>query len=116
MPEVVLPEDINFAYYLPSPRHQAREHHPDNFLNDFSEVSAALPEEEIVAESERCLHCGDCYDCGNCLNYCPDSAITIDESGRLRIDYDYCKGCGICLHECPCSAIEYSISEEVIMS
>ena len=116
VPEVVLPEYINFTYYLPSPRHQAREHHPANLLNDFNEVTAAMPVDEVVAESARCLHCGDCYECGNCLNYCPDSAISIDEQGRLRIDYDYCKGCGICLHECPCSAIEYSQSEEEILS
>ena len=116
VPEVVLPEDINFTYYLPSPRHIETEHHPKSFLDDFTEVKAALPVDEVVAESARCLHCGDCYECGNCLNYCPDSAISIDERGRLRIDYDYCKGCGICLHECPCSAIEFESLEEVSLS
>jgi 2-oxoacid:acceptor oxidoreductase gamma subunit (pyruvate/2-ketoisovalerate family)/2-oxoacid:acceptor oxidoreductase delta subunit (pyruvate/2-ketoisovalerate family) len=112
VPEVVLPDDINFTYYLPSARHQGKQHHPGNFFQNFSEVTAGITEEDAVAESARCLHCGDCYDCGNCLNYCPDSAISVDEHGRLRIDYDYCKGCGICLHECPCSAIQFGLTEE----
>jgi 2-oxoacid:acceptor oxidoreductase gamma subunit (pyruvate/2-ketoisovalerate family)/2-oxoacid:acceptor oxidoreductase delta subunit (pyruvate/2-ketoisovalerate family) len=113
VPEVVLPEDINFTYYLPSPRHSGPVYHPADLYLDFTEVSEGIPEEEIVAEGNRCLHCGDCYSCGNCLNYCPDSAIFIDESNRIRIDYDYCKGCGICLHECPCSAIQYEKTESV---
>ena len=111
LPEVVLPKDINYTYYLPTPRHQTPLHHPDHFHNDFTEVKKDMDEMDIVAETERCLHCGDCYLCGNCFNYCPDAAIHIDEKGRLRIDYDYCKGCGICVQECPCSAIDYKLSE-----
>ena len=68
-------------------------------------------EEEIIKETDRCMHCGECFSCGNCYNYCPDAAIHIDDDGRLRIDYDYCKGCGICVRECPCSAMEFKLSE-----
>jgi len=111
MPEVVLPDKINFAYYLPSPRYNGEEHFPKDLYNDFSEVVSGLNDEEIVKETSRCLHCGACFSCGNCYNYCPDSAIHIDDHGRLRIDYDYCKGCGICVQECPCSAMEFKLSE-----
>jgi 2-oxoacid:acceptor oxidoreductase gamma subunit (pyruvate/2-ketoisovalerate family) len=111
LPEIVLPEDINFTYYLPTPRHQAPLHHPENFHHDFTEVAKDLDEQDIVAETDRCLHCGDCYLCGNCFNFCPDAAILVDDRGRIRIDYDYCKGCGICVEECPCSAIEFKLSE-----
>ncbi len=107
----VVPADINFAYYLPTPRIENRVKYDNDLFNNFEEVVAGLTEEQIVNESNRCLHCGECFSCGNCYNYCPDAAIHIDAEGRLRIDYDYCKGCGICYEECPCSAIEFKMSE-----
>jgi 2-oxoacid:acceptor oxidoreductase gamma subunit (pyruvate/2-ketoisovalerate family)/2-oxoacid:acceptor oxidoreductase delta subunit (pyruvate/2-ketoisovalerate family) len=108
--DLVLPENINFAYYLPTPSH----HNPfrkEVTIGDFSESVSGLAVEDIKAEAQRCLHCGDCYECGNCFNYCPDGAIYLDDQNRLRIDYDYCKGCGICFKECPCSAIELKMEE-----
>ena len=102
-------EDINKNYYLRTPKYQTRIRYPEDLYNDFSEVALGLKENELVAESIRCLHCGECYSCGNCHNFCPDSAIHIDETGRLRIDYDYCKGCGICVEECPCSAMQFEL-------
>ncbi len=111
MPEVVLPENINFTYYLPSSRHEGKMHHPKDFYLDFAEVKKGLDTLDIVEETARCLHCGDCFSCGNCYNYCPDAAIHIDEQGRVRINYDYCKGCGICVQECPCSAMRFQLVE-----
>jgi 2-oxoacid:acceptor oxidoreductase gamma subunit (pyruvate/2-ketoisovalerate family)/2-oxoacid:acceptor oxidoreductase delta subunit (pyruvate/2-ketoisovalerate family) len=114
LPEVVLPEDINFTYFLPSPRHHAKLHHPRNFYQDFTEVAKEMTEEDIIAETGRCLQCGECFSCGNCFNFCPDAAIHVDEHGRLRIDYEYCKGCGICVQECPCSAIDFKLTEAAV--
>jgi 2-oxoacid:acceptor oxidoreductase delta subunit (pyruvate/2-ketoisovalerate family) len=73
-----------------------------------------LSEEKVLAEASRCLHCGECFKCGNCFNFCPDAAIHVDEQGRMRIDYDYCKGCGICVQECPCSAMHFEKIEEEV--
>ena len=115
VPEVVLPNDINFTYYLPSARQQGIQRHPTDFFQNFTEVTKGFTKEDAVTESARCLHCGDCFMCGNCLNYCPDSAISVDEQGRLRIDYEYCKGCGICMHECPCSAIQFDLTKEELL-
>ncbi len=103
----VLPGMINYNYYLPVPRHEGAARHRRSFEGDFSEVNAGLTEADLSGEAARCLHCGDCFRCGNCMNFCPDAAIHMDEEGRLRIDYDYCKGCGICVQECPCSAIDF---------
>ena len=111
LPDVVLPRDINFTYYLPTARQRSPMRHPDSLYLDFDELAKGLGTHEIQSESARCLHCGDCFSCGNCFNFCPDAAIHIDEGGRLRIDYDYCKGCGICTEECPCSAIEFTITD-----
>jgi pyruvate ferredoxin oxidoreductase gamma subunit len=46
-----------------------------------------------------------CTDCMICYGYCPESAMSIGEDGRIHIDYDNCKGCMICLVECPLRAI-----------
>lgn len=109
--DIVEVNDINYAYYLPAARHEGVVHLPRDFYEDFSEVADGLDDAGIVAETARCLHCGDCYSCGNCYNFCPDAAILVDEQGRLRIDYDFCKGCGICVTECPCSAITFEQTE-----
>lgn len=43
-----------------------------------------------------------CIQCLFCWAFCPDSAILVDEKGKVvGIDYDHCKGCGICSKECP---------------
>jgi 2-oxoacid:acceptor oxidoreductase gamma subunit (pyruvate/2-ketoisovalerate family)/2-oxoacid:acceptor oxidoreductase delta subunit (pyruvate/2-ketoisovalerate family) len=103
----VLPGMMNYNYYMTSVRHEGVERHPHSLTGDFAEVNTGITEADLTAEAARCLHCGDCFRCGNCMNYCPDAAIHMDEDGRLRIDYDYCKGCGICVQECPCSAIDF---------
>ena len=46
-----------------------------------------------------------CTDCMICYAYCPESAMSVGQDGRVRIDYDNCKGCMICLTECPLRAI-----------
>lgn len=46
-----------------------------------------------------------CTDCMVCYVYCPESAMSVGENGRVTIDYDNCKGCMICLTECPLKAI-----------
>jgi len=41
-----------------------------------------------------------CSFCLRCWLVCPDGVID-KSTGKLEIDYDYCKGCGICAYECP---------------
>ena len=108
---VVGPEDINYTYYLPTASHHHSIIKEKTLYNNFNEVVKGLTTKQIVEESNRCLHCGECFSCGNCFNYCPDSAIFIDENNRIRINYDYCKGCGICANECPCSAIDFHMNK-----
>ncbi|MDX1666646.1 MAG: 2-oxoacid:acceptor oxidoreductase family protein [Saprospiraceae bacterium] len=106
-------DDINFSYYLPAVRRRGAILPRRDLFGDFMEVTDGLTTEDIRAESARCLHCGACYRCGNCYNFCPDAAVLVDEAGRIRIDYEYCKGCGICVEECPCSAIEFELTETI---
>jgi len=55
-----------------------------------------------VVDFEKCTNCMICY------AYCPESAMSLDRDGRIRIDYDNCKGCMICMTECPLRAITES--------
>jgi len=48
---------------------------------------------------------GRCTDCLICYAYCPESAMSVGQDGKVKIDYDNCKGCMICLTECPLRAI-----------
>ena len=49
-----------------------------------------------------------CTDCMICYAYCPESAMSVGQDGRVKIDYDNCKGCMVCLTECPLRAISLS--------
>jgi len=46
-----------------------------------------------------------CTDCLICYAYCPESAMSVSEDGKVHIDYENCKGCMICMVECPLKAI-----------
>jgi pyruvate ferredoxin oxidoreductase gamma subunit len=46
-----------------------------------------------------------CTDCMICYAYCPESAMSVGDDGRVKIDYDNCKGCMICMTECPLRAV-----------
>ncbi len=87
--------------------------------SSFDEVVHGLDETTALYEARRCMSCGNCFECDNCYGVCPDNAvIKLDPgvvgadgalghgpSGRLHVDYDYCKGCGVCVTECPAGAI-----------
>lgn len=46
-----------------------------------------------------------CNKCWICFVWCPEGAISLDDSDYPHIDYDHCKGCLICYEECPVKAI-----------
>lgn len=55
---------------------------------------------------ERCNHCW-----WICSTFCPDSAISVEDTNTPVVDYDHCKGCMICVAICPSHAIQ-AVSEE----
>lgn len=47
--------------------------------------------------TESCRHCPD----APCMDACPVAAISRDETGMTKVDYDACVGCRACFHACP---------------
>lgn len=48
-------------------------------------------------------HCNRCW--WVCSTFCPDGAISVDDTAQPHIDYDHCKGCLVCVAQCPPHAI-----------
>ncbi|UCD73986.1 MAG: indolepyruvate ferredoxin oxidoreductase subunit alpha [Phycisphaerales bacterium] len=72
---------------------------------DFEEFSFGLTEEQVLAEAERCLSCGQCARCNNCIDNFGCPAI-YKQDGRVYIDEVLCTACGVCAQLCPNDAIE----------
>ena len=81
----------------------------------FDSVSAGLSEEQVRAESERCLSCGQCGRCNNCIDNFGCPAI-YKKDGKVFIDEVLCVGCGICAQLCPNDAIHPVLEEPTVVS
>lgn len=58
-------------------------------------------------DNEKCIKCNQCW------QVCPDSAIRVEEkTGKISIDYRYCKGCLICVKQCPVKAISKEVEKK----
>jgi len=80
-------------------------------------VAGEWSEDILNTGNSRIRHTGDwrtyrpiidyakCTDCMICYSYCPESAMSVGEDGKVHIDYENCKGCMICLVECPLKAV-----------
>jgi len=42
-----------------------------------------------------------CSGCGVCMFYCPEEAISMNESRTAEIDQSICINCGKCIEICP---------------
>ncbi len=104
--DVVRPKDVNTFYFPHEKRAKIPRITVEKSKATFTEVNRTLTEANALAEAERCFTCGTCLHCDVCMTFCPDVAISKDESGEYTIDYDHCKGCGICVNECPREAME----------
>lgn len=54
----------------------------------------------------------ECMQCDACVDICPVQAISTDENGDYKVDYNLCQeaggwnGCGLCKDICAVDAIE----------
>lgn len=77
--------------------------------SDFEwDATKEIPDEETaMAVAKLCLASVTCDNCNLCMMFCPDLCITRSkETGKIEVDYDYCKGCGICAFICPKKVID----------
>jgi len=80
------------------------EREPSERGSDFEATGSALTPDQVRAEAERCLSCGQCARCNNCLDNFGCPAI-YKRDGKMMIDQTLCIGCGVCAQLCPNDAI-----------
>jgi Pyruvate/2-oxoacid:ferredoxin oxidoreductase delta subunit len=98
--DVVRFEDLNPDYFQTMPRYE-KPRIAQGEPKGFQELYGNLTPESAAAEAQRCFTCGWCDQCGHCVVFCPDIAVSFNDSPYPEANYDYCKGCGICAVECP---------------
>ena len=98
-PQIIGYQDINTAYFLPLDRTEPVIDEPGKRKTSFSDYRSDFTTRSASDEAGRCFNCGICNDCDNCRLFCPETAVSVEDT--RRIDMDYCKGCGICVVECP---------------
>jgi NADPH-dependent glutamate synthase beta subunit-like oxidoreductase/Pyruvate/2-oxoacid:ferredoxin oxidoreductase delta subunit len=91
--------EINLDYFPTAGRTEPMIAGPKERLASFSNYRSNFTKRSASDEAGRCFNCGMCNDCDNCRLFCPETAISAEDT--RRIDMDYCKGCGVCVTECP---------------
>ena len=73
-----------------------------------TEVNMGLTQDQVLAESRRCMSCGHCFDCEKCWLYCQDQAINkpMEKGVLYSFKLENCTGCKKCAEECPCGFID----------
>jgi len=108
-PQIVGYQDINTAYFMPADRTEPMVNGPGERRASFSDYRSDFTTRSASDEAGRCFNCGICNDCDNCRLFCPETAVSVEDT--RRIDMDYCKGCGICVVECPRGAMTLEEAE-----
>ena len=100
---------VNLDFEIKRPRIEVAELDPETRRTSFAEIRPGLEHEEIMEAAARCLGCGSCSGCGLCWFFCPDVAISLDQSEQAAepvFDLEHCKGCGLCAAVCSRGVIQ----------
>ncbi|MBN1588226.1 MAG: FAD-dependent oxidoreductase [Pirellulales bacterium] len=82
---------------------------PDERLKGMdTEVNLAVPQQQAIAEAQRCMSCGYCFDCEKCWLFCQDQAVAkpMQKGVLYTFKLENCTGCKKCAEECPCGFID----------
>jgi NADPH-dependent glutamate synthase beta subunit-like oxidoreductase len=117
--EIIPADKLFLGHFSYTPRHKRQEDVPtaDEVLGHFTERMKPLPEEEAIAEADRCMSCGMCFECDNCVIFCPQDAVyRVPKDKRtmgryVATDYAKCIGCHICADVCPTGYIDMAMGE-----
>ena len=84
----------------------------------FRDLSHTLTEEQVKAETSRCLGCGasvvdpnKCIGCGICTKVCPKKCLHM-EGQKSVWEPEGCMMCMACIHACPMMAIQMRMPEK----
>lgn len=61
-------------------------------------------EPHIIVDTTICETCIE----KPCIYFCPAGLYTLDESGKIRFNYEGCLECGTCRIACPHGAVKWS--------
>ena len=117
--EIISTDKMYLGHFPFEARNLRESYGPDSeeVLGHFEERMKSLPEEQAVAEANRCMSCGMCFECDNCVVYCPQDAVfrvkkDKKTTGRyVDTDYSRCIGCHICSDVCPTGYIDMALGE-----
>jgi len=105
-PKIIGTDQLKLDWYKPAERHD-RTHIPVEERDMETEVERGLTEEEVLAESQRCMSCGMCMDCETCWMYCTNNAFErLPKGEHYKVKLELCNGCKKCAEACPCGFIE----------
>jgi NADPH-dependent glutamate synthase beta subunit-like oxidoreductase len=115
--EIISADHLFLGHFEYTPRHVREQVVPsaDDVLGHFEDRLVPLPEEDVVAEAERCMSCGMCFECDNCVIYCPQDAVFRVKKDKHTLgryvdtDYSKCIGCHICSDVCPTGYIDMAM-------
>ncbi len=117
--EIISTDRMFLGHFPFVERNQRESYGPDSdkVLGNFDERLKVLPQEQAVAEADRCMSCGMCFECDNCVIYCPQDAVfkvkkDKTTTGRyVDTDYTRCIGCHICSDVCPTGYIDMALGD-----
>lgn len=113
--EITKVEKQDVLYFLHTPQAQREQLVPSVVKGNHDELLQPLTDEQVKAESERCMSCGLCFDCKQCVSFCPQEAITRfrnnPEGEKVYTEYEKCVGCHICSLVCPSGYIQMGMGE-----
>jgi NADPH-dependent glutamate synthase beta subunit-like oxidoreductase/Pyruvate/2-oxoacid:ferredoxin oxidoreductase delta subunit len=106
---IIRPDRMRLDHYEKQERMEPRALEVEDRLGGVEvEVNLGLAQEQVIAESRRCMSCGRCFDCEKCWLFCQDQAvIKPSQKGELyTFKLENCTGCKKCSEECPCGFID----------
>ncbi len=107
--EVVRKDRMRLDHYLEDNRNEPAALDADQRLDSVdAEVNLGFTQEQVIAESRRCMSCGYCFDCEKCWLFCQDQAINkpMQKGVLYAFKLENCTGCKKCAEECPCGFID----------
>ncbi|MFC2035543.1 NAD(P)-binding protein [Chloroflexota bacterium] len=106
---VIAASAVKPEYFETQPRHEEPSLGVSERVNNFTVITSALEETQIISETKRCFSCGQCFSCDACFSYCSEGAVKrTPEGADLKYEFalSLCTGCKKCAEECPCGFID----------